>query len=314
MKYLLNPSTDAHWNMAFDEFSLEGLNLDEPVFFLWQNAPAVIIGLNQSAHAEVNLPFLEAHGIVLARRVTGGGAVYHDLGNLNYTIVGPSRQMDDAYGIMADALRRLGVPAERSGRNDILVEGRKCSGYAKRLSKGRMMIHGTLMWDVDLETLTQALAVPGSKLEAAGVASVRSRVTNLRDYLPQFPDIKAFQAALQELLSDGDPQVPLTAQQLAAVDKMADEKFRRWEWNIGHSPAATFQSSAKFPCGTVTAHFTLKKGVFSELAFSGDFIGARPASELAGRLVGKRPEELASEDVLAYFDGTSALELMRLFR
>jgi lipoate-protein ligase A len=314
MKYLLNPSTDAHWNMAFDEFSLEGLNLDEPVFFLWQNAPAVIIGLNQSAHAEVNLPFLEAHGIVLARRVTGGGAVYHDLGNLNYTIVGPSRQMDDAYGIMADALRRLGVPAERSGRNDILVEGRKCSGYAKRLSKGRMMIHGTLMWDVDLETLTQALAVPGSKLEAAGVASVRSRVTNLRDYLPQFTDIKAFQAALQEMLADGDPQIPLSAQQLAAVDKMADEKFRRWEWNIGHSPSATFRSSFKFACGTVTAHYTLRRGVFSEIAFSGDFIGARPASELAERLIGRRPEELASEEVGAYFDGTSALELMRLFR
>ncbi len=315
MKYLLNPSTDPHWNMAFDEFSLEDLSIDEPVFFLWQNAPAVIIGLNQSAHAEVNLPFLEAHGIVLARRVTGGGAVYHDLGNLNYTLVGPSRLMENAYGMMADALRKLGVPAERSGRNDILVEGRKVSGYAKRLYRDRMMIHGTLMWDVDLETLTQSLAVPGSKLEAAGVASVRSRVTNLKDYLPQFPDIRTFQSALQTLLADGDPAVRLSEEQLAAVGQMADEKFRLWEWNIGHSPSATFQSRYKFPCGTVQAHYTLKHGVFSELSFTGDFLGERPAAELAARLIGQRPEALAAEDVSAYFDGVNGKELlMQLFR
>ena len=314
MKYLLNPSTDPHWNMAFDEFSLEGLSVDEPVFFLWQNAPAVIIGLNQSAHAEVNLPFLQEKGIVLARRVTGGGAVYHDLGNLNYTIVGPSKLMEPCYTLVADALRRMGVPAERSGRNDILVDGRKVSGYAKRLSKGRMMIHGTLMWDVDLETLTRALAVPGSKLEAAGVASVRSRVANLRSYLPDLRDIHAFEKRLREELAHGDPEIAIGPEQLAIVDRMADEKFRRWEWNIGHSPAATFQSSAKFPCGTVTAHFTLKKGVFSELAFSGDFIGARPAGELAARLIGRRPEDLADEDAGTYFDGTTAGDLMQLFR
>lgn len=300
--------------MAFDEFSLEGLSMDEPVFFLWQNAPAVIIGLNQSAHAEVNLPFLEEKGIVLARRVTGGGAVYHDLGNLNYTIVGPSRLMEQCYSLVAEALQRMGVPAERSGRNDILVEGRKVSGYAKRLSKGRMMIHGTLMWDVDLETLTRALAVPGSKLEAAGVASVRSRVANLRSYLPGLKDIHAFQEALRKELAQGDPEIPLTPEQLAGVGKMADEKFRLWEWNIGHSPAATFESRIKFPCGTVTAHYTLKKGVFSEIAFSGDFIGARPASELAARLIGRRPEDLADEDVATYFDGTGAEDLIQLFR
>ena len=141
--------------MAHDEFLLEGLRGDA-VFCLWQNAPAVIIGLNQSAYAEVNLPYLEANGIKLARRVTGGGAVYHDLGNLNYSIVGPAREVESYYDLMADALRRLGLPAERTGRNDIMVDGLKCSGWAKRLSKDRMMIHGTLMWDVDFEALTEA--------------------------------------------------------------------------------------------------------------------------------------------------------------
>ena len=314
MKSLLNSSIDPHWNMAFDEFTLESLPVDEPVFYLWQNAPSVIIGLNQSAYAEVNLPFLEEKGIVLARRVTGGGAVYHDLGNLNYSIVGPISTMENAYGLMADALRRLGLPAERSGRNDILVEGRKCSGYAKRLCRNRMMVHGTLMWDINLEDLTQALAVPGSKLEAAGVASVRSRVANLRSYLPAFPDIRAFQDALQEMLSAGDGTIGLSPSQLEAVGKMADEKFRTWEWNFGRSPRTTFSRTKKFACGTVTAHYSLEHGVLSELQFTGDFIGARPAEELAEKLKGSKLEDLRGLEVGAYFDALSTPEFLSLLQ
>ena len=314
MKSLLNSSIDPHWNMAFDEFTLESLPVDEPVFYLWQNAPSVIIGLNQSAYAEVNLPFLEEKGIVLARRVTGGGAVYHDLGNLNYSIVGPISTMENAYGLMADALRRLGLPAERSGRNDILVEGRKCSGYAKRLCRNRMMVHGTLMWDINLEDLTQALAVPGSKLEAAGVASVRSRVANLRSYLPAFPDIRAFQDALQEMLSAGDGTIGLSPSQLEAVGKMADEKFRTWEWNFGRSPRTTFSRTKKFACGTVTAHYSLERGVRSELQFTGDFIGARPAEELAEKLKGSKLEDLRGLEVGAYFDALSTPEFLSLLQ
>ena len=314
MKSLLNSSIDPHWNMAFDEFTLESLPVDEPVFYLWQNAPSVIIGLNQSAYAEVNLPFLEEKGIVLARRVTGGGAVYHDLGNLNYSIVGPISTMENAYGIVADALRRLGLPAERSGRNDILVDGRKCSGYAKRLYGTRMMIHGTLMWDINLEDLTQALAVPGSKLEAAGVASVRSRVANLRSYLPAFPDIRAFQDALQEMLSAGDGTIGLSPSQLEAVGKMADEKFRTWQWNFGRSPRTTFSRTKKFACGTVTAHYSLEHGVLSELQFTGDFIGARPAEELAEKLKGSKLEDLRGLEVGAYFDALSTPEFLSLLQ
>lgn len=314
MKSLLNLSTDTHWNMAFDEFTLESLPVDEPVFYLWQNAPSVIIGLNQSAYSEVNLPFLESRGIALARRVTGGGAVYHDLGNLNYSIVGPTATMENAYGIMADALRRLGLPAERSGRNDILVEGRKCSGYAKRLSRSRMMIHGTLMWDINLEDLTQALAVPGSKLEAAGVASVRSRVANLRSYLPQFRDIGAFRDALQDILSAGDDTIGLSPEDLETVGKMADEKFRTWQWNFGRSPKTTFSSTKKFACGTVTAHYSLDHGVLSELQFTGDFIGFRPAEELAEKLKGSRLEELEGIEVGEYFDSLSSQEFLSLLQ
>ena len=313
MKYLVNTDTDPHRNMAFDDYVLESLPLQEPVFYLWQNAPAVIIGLNQSAYAEVDLPYLEAHGIVLARRVTGGGAVYHDLGNLNYSFAGPLSAMEGAEGWMAQILQRLGVPAQRSGRNDILVEGRKCSGYAKRLYKDRMMVHGTLMWDVDLEQLTAALAVPGSKLHAAGIASVRSRVANLKDWLPQFPNLAAFQAALQGLLADGDSEIPLSAAQKAEIDRLADEKFRRWEWNFGHSPESAFVKERKFPCGTVRVRYNLRRGRLSELCFEGDFIGNRPSSELAQTLIGTRLEDLADVSVADYFDGMDAREFRTLF-
>jgi lipoate-protein ligase A len=307
MQYILNPCTDAQWNMAHDEFLLE--RLEGSVFCLWQNAPAVIIGLNQNAHAEVNLPFLEGRGIRLARRVTGGGAVYHDLGNLNYSIAGPAREVEKQYDTVAAALRQLGVPAIRSGRNDILVDGRKCSGYAKRLSRDRMMIHGTLMWDVDLETLTQALAAPGGKLAAAGIASVRSRVANLKPFLPQFDSLELFRDALHGILADGDGEIQLSPAQISEIDRMADEKFRRWEWIIGHSPAASFCVRKKFPCGTVEAAYSLRHGVLESLSFQGDFLGNRPADELAGRLMGKALEAVLEENVQAYFDGLDAQQL-----
>lgn len=298
--------------MAHDEFLLEGL-CGEAVFCLWQNAPAVIIGLNQSAYAEVNLPYLEAHGIKLARRVTGGGAVYHDLGNLNYSIVGPAKEVENYYDLMADSLRRLGLPAERTGRNDIMVDGLKCSGWAKRLSKDRMMIHGTLMWDVDLEALTEALAVPGSKLSAAGIASVRSRVCNLRSRLSQFKTIDEFKAALHGILADGDYEIHLTDTQKAQITEQVQKKFSTWDWVYGRSPKTEFKSTKKFPCGTVTAHYTLTHGVFSELEFTGDFIGNRPASELSPALIGKRLEDVLSQPVQDYFEGVTPQEFLSVF-
>lgn len=319
MKYLLNPHTDPHFNMAFDEFALSSLAAPEPVFYLWQNRPSVIIGLNQSAYAEVNLPFLEKNGITLARRVTGGGAVYHDWGNLNYSITGPLQGMsdkEDAYlEKIVSALRRFGAPVERSGRNDILVDGRKCSGYAKRMVRDRLMIHGTLMFDVDLSTLTKVLASPGSKLSAAGIASVKSRVANLKEYLPQFSSVKEFQAALHKELAGDNEEIRLTEAQLAAVRLQADTKFSTWAWNYGHSPSATFRMRKKFSCGTVEAHFSLRNGCLDNITFGGDFLGNLPAEVIAARLQGvpyRLPDlEGVLRDIGQYFDRMQPREMAR---
>lgn len=304
--------------MAFDEFCLEELPLEEPVFCLWQNAPSVIIGLNQNALSEVNLPYLEERGILLARRVTGGGAVYHDLGNLNYTIVGRSSDLERDYPgyltFIINALRSLGVDAELSGRNDILVGGRKVSGYAKRVWKDRLMVHGTLMFDVDLETLTHALSVPGSKFEAAGIASVHSRVTNLHDHLPQMASVNDLAIAIEEILSrhHADAEVPITPAQRAHIEEMARTKFATWEWNIGRNPKATFNVSQHFPCGSVEAHITVEHGIISAIHFSGDFLGNTPTDTLAEALIGCRFERIALLECLTalkvsdYFDRLDA--------
>ena len=315
MKYVLNPHTHPHYNMSFDEALLCSPVWEGPVFCLWQNRPSVIIGLNQSAYAEVNLPFLEAKGIVLARRVTGGGAVYHDLGNLNYTFTGGIRELEEEACLqrVVEALRSLGVPAQKTGRNDILVEGRKCSGYAKRMEKDRVMVHGTLMFNVDLAQLTEALAVPGSKLSAAGIASVRSRVANLQEYLPQLPSVEAFRDALQERLAGEDGAISPSPEWLQAVQEMADKKFSTWDWNFGHSPAADFQLRKKFPCGTVEARFSLRHGCLDGVSFGGDFIGNLPAGELARQLQGVpyRPEALENclSAVAQYFEQMTPREM-----
>ena len=314
MRFLTNPSTDPWYNMSFDGYCLEQYPSNDPFFYLWRNRPSVIIGLNQNAYSEVNLAYLEAHGIRLARRVTGGGAVYHDLQNLNYTFVG--REVTPQP--MVDALRRLGVPVELTGRNDIFVDGRKVSGYARRVWHDRQIVHGTLMYDVDLDTLQRVLDVPGSKMEAKGIASVRSRVANLKEYLPQFPSLDALQAALQAILADGDGELPFGEDRRAAVQRISDGKFSTWEWIYGQSKAADLVRTARLACGTVEIRLSLDRGILTAVEFGGDFLGGLPAEQLSRELVGQRFEREPLRQVLQaagpgrYLDGVSADALLDL--
>ena len=341
MKYLLNNSTDPYFNMALDEFCLENIVLDEPYFYLWRNRPSVIIGLNQNAYSEVNLKYLEENGINLVRRVTGGGAVYHDLQNLNYTIVGWQAANDTAApcashpirangrgsvlppaatgpAVIVNALRELGVPAELTGRNDIFVEGRKVSGYARRVSKRQEIIHGTLMYDVDIDSLTHVLDSPGSKLNAKGIGSVKSRVANLKDYLPGFKSLDEVQAALQDILASGDHQMELTEFQLNEVRIMAETKFSTWDFIYGRSRETGIARTAVLPCGTVSVEVCLDHGHITSISFYGDFLFGEPVQELSSILAGlryDRPsiyESLMKADVSRFFPGSSVDEVLNL--
>ena len=318
MRYLSNNSTDPFWNLAFDEYCLESLPLEEPLFYLWRNRPAVIIGLNQNAYGEVNLTFLKEHGITLARRVTGGGAVYHDLNNLNYTIVGKTadlERLDPPYlHIMENTLRQIGVDASLSGRNDILVDGRKVSGYAKRVWHDRTMIHGTLLFDVDLETLARSLDVPGSKM-AAGIASVHSKVANLKDCLEGTGSVLQLRDKLHAILAGNDSELILNQEQLNEIGRLAREKFAKDEWNLGRSPLTGFRCRHKFTCGTVEAEFCVERGVITDIRFGGDFIGNKPSDGLERALKGCRYDEASLNERLAgigteeVFEGVKEPEL-----
>ena len=324
MRYLKNLHTDPYYNMAFDEYCLESLPIDEPVFYLWQNRPAVIVGFNQEVNTEVNLEYLKQKGIALVRRVTGGGAVYHDLGNLNYTIVGKSEDLERDYpeyaSLMMKALQSLGVPATLSGRNDILVNGKKVSGFAKRVSRNRLMVHGTLMYRVDVDVLTNVLNPSATKLQSKGIASVRSRVANLCDYLPEIQDIQTFSNRLEEILSChyADKEFKLSEENLADIQKLTDEKFATWEWNYGRSPKATLTHSARLACGTVEIHLTLAENRIASCRFGGDFLGNLPASGVEKALQGVVYEEESIQECLSqmeishYFDGVAADDLVKL--
>ena len=324
MRYLRNPHTNPYYNMAFDEFCLESLPIDEPVFYLWQNRPAVIVGYNQEVNTEVNLEYLKANDIALVRRVTGGGAVYHDLGNLNYTIVGRSEDLERDYpeyaSLLAKALQTLGVPATLSGRNDILVEGRKVSGFAKRVCKNRLMVHGTLMYNVDVDVLTHVLNPSTTKLQSKGIASVRSRVANLCDYLPDIPDIQTFSQRLEEILSNNytDTEYQLTETDLANIQRLTDKKFATWEWNYGRSPKATLVHSARLACGTVEIHLTLAENRIASCRFGGDFLGNLPASDVEKALTGIPYEIneirkcLSKIEINRYFDRVLVDDLLEM--
>ena len=324
MRYIKNTSTNPYYNMAFDEYCLESLSINEPVFYLWQNRPAVIVGFNQEVNTEVNLDYLKENGIDLVRRVTGGGAVYHDLGNLNYTIVGRSEDLERDYpeyaSIMAKALQSLGVPATLSGRNDILVEGRKVSGFAKRVCKNRLMVHGTLMYNVDVDVLTKVLNPSNTKLQSKGIASVRSRVANLCEYLPNIPDIQTFSKQLEEILSHHyqDTEYQLSEEDLANIQLLTDQKFATWEWNYGRSPKATLTHSARLACGTVEIHLTLAENRISSCRFGGDLLGNLPATDLESALIEviynteNIQKRLSSFTISDYFDGVAMEELIKL--
>lgn len=324
MRYIRNLHTDPYYNMAFDEFCLESLPIDEPVFFLWQNRPSVIVGYNQEVNTEVNLQYLKENDITLARRVTGGGAVYHDFGNLNYTIVGRSEDLERDYpeyaSLMMKALQAMGIPATLSGRNDILVDGKKVSGFAKRVCKNRLMVHGTLMFQVDVNVLTKVLNPSASKLQSKGIASVRSRVANLCDYLPEITDIQIFKNHLEAILSRNyeDKEYLLSDEDLANIQQLANEKFSLWEWNYGHSPKATLTHTARLACGTVEIHLTLAENRIASCRFGGDFLGNLSVEEVEKALMGTPYDANATRECLSqinignYFDGVVVDDIIRM--
>lgn len=288
MFYLETGSTDPAYNLSFEEFVLKTRQQDD-YLILWQNKNAVIIGRNQNALEEINQGFVEEHSIRVIRRNTGGGAVYHDLGNLNYSFITDATQQNASRftAPVVQALRSLGLDAEASGRNDILVSGKKVSGTAQHRTGNRILHHGTLLFDSDATMIAGSLNPDPTKFQSKSVKSVRSRVGNIRTALASDMEITAFWSYLKTALaSDGLIPVSLTPAELAEVEKLKIEKYDTWQWNFGSSPKFATVIRRRHPGGLLEIHLTVKHGCIESIAIYGDFLALTPLDDLITALTG----------------------------
>jgi len=285
MIYFRTDSTDPAYNLAFEEYVLTNCT-EGNILILWQNDNAVIIGRNQNTAQEIDCAFVAANGIRVIRRNTGGGAVYHDLGNLNYSFI--TDDSADRKGFtepVVKALQGLGLDACSSGRNDILVNGLKVSGTAQQISKGRILHHGTLLFDSDPSMIAGALTPDPTKFQSKGVKSVRSRVGNIRAQLVQDMDLQAFWRYLERSLAESLIFSSLTEQEIQKVLQLKAEKYDTWEWNYGKSPAYALHNKQRFPGGMLDVHLSVAGGKITGIKIYGDFLAVRPVEILETGLV-----------------------------
>lgn len=289
MLTIINDKTDPRFNLALEEYALKHLTIDDDIILLWQNEPSVIIGRNQNTIEEINLSYIKEHNIHVVRRISGGGAVYHDFGNLNFTFITNNLKDNlNNYRKFAtpviNALNSLGVPAEFSGRNDIIVDGKKFSGNAQSYHKNRMFQHGTILFDANLEMVTNVLQVHLDKIESKGIKSNRSRVTNIKPYIHKDMDIKEFQTYLLHFfLETEDVEAKtyhLTDEDYQNILKLQEEKYNTWAWNYGESPEFTVQKSNRYPGGKIIFYLNVKDGLIYSCKIKGDFFGKKDISEI----------------------------------
>lgn len=313
--FLTHDFTDPYFNLASEEYLLK--HRKEYFIYLWINAPAVIVGINQNTVQEVNLDYTTSHGIKVVRRQTGGGAVYHDLNNLCYTVIAPFRENVDNYrrftAPVIEYLNTLGVKAEFSGRNDIVIDGKKISGNAQTVSGGRIMHHGTLLFDTDMTALTFALKPNKLKTESKGIKSVRARVTNIKQYLPDMT-VEEFKNGLKEYFKKTCEEYVLNKNDIAEIDKLVRDKYSLYEWNIGRSPKGKNLFEYKFPFGILSFSFDTVEGKIENADISGDFFSVGDIKEFASTLDGvkftKNDVAAAFQPISGYIKGANADEII----
>ena len=326
LSYLDLTTTDPAFNLAAEQYVFDSLPRDRAYFMLWQNDNAIIVGKYQNTFAEINEAYVKEHGIRVVRRLSGGGAVYHDLGNLNFTFIADAGTLSTLnFTIFCEpvirTLAKFGVTAEVNGRNDMTIDGRKFSGNSQYLKQGRIMHHGTILFDSDLSVVSNALQVDESKFQSKASKSVRSRVTNVAAYLSAPVSLPEFRSALLADIaqSAGGEAYVFSASDLAAIEKLRAERYGTWEWNYGFSPACTIERRARIEgCGTVEVRIGVSGGHISEMHFYGDFFSVSEPEQLSARFVGLSPDAqgykkaLQGIDVSQYIVGLTNEALMQL--
>ncbi|MBQ3893421.1 MAG: lipoate--protein ligase [Desulfovibrio sp.] len=300
-------STDPFFNLALEETLFETLHPGHPGMLLaWRNAPSIIVGRHQNTAGEVNQEFCGRHGIRVVRRPTGGGAVYHDLGNINFSFLCWAEKnriggFEEYMRPMVRALHGLGVDAAYTSRNDITVQGRKVAGTAQMQKGQKMLHHGCLLVDVDFSMLGGALMADPEKFRSKSVDSHRARVANLREFLPAgLSPAECMELVTGAMLTHcAGEAMELDPAILAEAGRLADAKYRTWEWTWGNSPRYAEKRRTRFPWGRLEMYLDVQQGIICGCRFCGDFFAARDITELEGVLTGQKADAASLRDALS---------------
>ncbi|MGN7170554.1 lipoate--protein ligase [Paenibacillus cellulositrophicus] len=319
--------TDPAVNLAIEEFALKHLPMDDSYLLFYINRPSIIIGKHQNTIEEINQEYVKDNNIKVVRRLSGGGAVYHDLGNLNFSFI----TKDDGESFhnflkftqpVIDALHHMGVNAELSGRNDLQVGEQKISGNAQFSTRGRMFSHGTLMFNLNLDDVQASLNANPEKFKSKSTKSVRSRVANISELMNQKMTIEEFRSELLRYIFGMEPnevpQYKLTEADWEIINQISKDRYQNWEWNYGQSPQSNVKHTKRFPVGIIDIRMDIKDARIQDIKIYGDFFGVGDVADIEDRLRGKRYEEsevreaLADIDVKHYFGNIGMDDLIGL--
>lgn len=303
MIYIDSRSTDANFNFALERYAMDELDIGTEYFLFWRTVPTLMIGRFQNTLAEINMPFAKQNNINIVRRISGGGTIYTDMNGWQFSfIVRDPAGRDTAFFTFTqpilDALHALGVGAEASGRNDLVIDGRKFSGNAQYNRKDVTLHHGSLLFDTDLGQLVRALNVDDEKIVAKGIQSVRQRVTNIAEHLSQKMTSLAFRdVMLKYLLADMDTYT-LTDKDIQHVNEIKHEQFDQWEWNFGNDPKFNITKENRFAGGKLMVRAFVENGRITDIHFYGDFFAKENLAALEKSLAGCAYEENAIKNAL----------------
>lgn len=308
MLCIINDSQEPYFNMACEEYFFK--NFKDDIFMLWRNNNAIVVGKHQNTLAEINLEYVKEKGIKVVRRLSGGGAVFHDLGNLNFTFImnGENEKVVDFKKYtqpIIDILRKIGVDAKLEGRNDLTIDGKKFSGNAVHVIKNRLIQHGTLLFESIVDDLTQSLKVNPLKFKDKAVKSVRSRVTNINEHLNEPISLDKFTDMIMDHIMEIYPEseiYEITDNDKQAIQKLADEKYSTWEWNFGYQAKYNFEKLIKTKGGHIEVHLDVQDGNIENAKIFGDFFNTKDVKEIEEALIGVRHEESKIIEVLEKYN------------
>jgi lipoate-protein ligase A len=325
--YLNSKSTNPYFNLATEEYLLKSdLFSREDIFMLWQNEPTVVLGKHQNTYEEIDNEFVKANNIHVVRRLSGGGAVYHDKGNLNFTFIkrrvyANEVSFEGFAKIIITALKQLGISTVFSGRNDILIEGRKFSGNAQYSSASGLLHHGTILVNSDFEMLARCLRVKEQKYISKGVKSVQKRVANIQEFVARPITTDDIKMLLAETVNSKEPlkELTLSAADLKQINELADKRYHTWEWNYGSAPKYNFKQEMRFSGGMLSVFLQVKNGLIIQCGIFGDFFAKHDIEEISRQIINVRHEETSLKNFFAginaenYFYNISLDELVKVF-